>query len=240
VRQTGASIARNIAAFGCSAIVMRARSAGEKPATSFWKAPWLSYLRRLDDGVVLGFDTVHLASTESLVPRMARRLGDRIVAEETTLEAAAAVLADEVYVALDGAVVLTRVFGIMPCGTLPGLERERAEQIAARASPALTVDSPVLVLLASRGVNREWNDRKRSARHLAMPLASPAYVEALPMVASLLRDLRTEPGMGGMRTFYVFDARTSVDAHGRHTIPDREFVQQHDVRTVIGVGGALG
>jgi hypothetical protein len=44
---------------------------------------------------------------------------------------------------------------------------------------------------------------------------------------------------GTTATFYVFDARTSVDARGRLTIPAREFVREHDVRTVLGVGGTV-
>ena len=40
--------------------------------------------------------------------------------------------------------------------------------------------------------------------------------------------------------FYVDDAATAVDSKGRRVIAAGEFVQEHDVRTVFGFGGAYG
>ena len=174
------------------------------------------------------------------------RLGGRVA---LTLESASDIFADEVHLALEGLVVLARVFAVLPYGALPPEERAFAERVAERDRRSLAAASPVLVLLGSRGSVREWNDRKRSARHLAMPLASPASAASSPMIAALLRDLGADAAAGAagpseegpsIRTFHVFDARTSVDPQGRLTIPDRDFVHQHDIRTVLGVGGTVG
>jgi hypothetical protein len=183
--------------------------------------------------------TVHLASAEGAVQRLERSLGERITTA-LTLEAAARVLAADVYAALEGALVLARVFGVVRYDALPSSERAIACEVADRAGEAIAPDTRVLTLLASRGHLPEWNERRRSRAHRAIPLASREFVESSPMVASLLRELQTEESDAVVRTFYVFDAKTSVDASGRHTIPDRDFVREHDVRTVFGVGGSLG
>jgi hypothetical protein len=38
--------------------------------------------------------------------------------------------------------------------------------------------------------------------------------------------------------FYVEDARTATDAQGRKVIPAQDFVNEHAVETVFGMGGA--
>jgi len=184
---------------------------------------------------------VHLASAEGAVRRLERTLGQQIT-PALTLEGAARILANNVYVALEGAVVLTRVFGVLDYGSLPSAERAYAQRIV---HEPIAPDTRVLTLLASRGSVAAWNERKRSSAHLAIPLVSPEFVQTSPMVASLLRELHAHHDRSGhpfasIRTFYVFDARTSTDAQGRHTIPDQDFVREHDVRTVLGVGGTLG
>jgi hypothetical protein len=37
--------------------------------------------------------------------------------------------------------------------------------------------------------------------------------------------------------FYTDDAKLATDEQGRHVIPARDFVEQHDVKSVFGVGG---
>jgi hypothetical protein len=194
----------------------------------------------------------HLGSTDAdVVEALRQALQGGIRPEQVTLESAARIWTDVVYTSLGSAVVLARVFAVVSAGALPSAERAYARARAAQAGHTLAEDSQVLALMATRGTRPAWNERHRSLDHRAVPLASPDYVASVPMIASLLGDLgaelRPQPegkatwvcGTGTIGTFYVFDARTSVDARGRLTIPSREFVHEHDVRTVLGVGGTV-
>jgi hypothetical protein len=197
---------------------------------------------------------VHLAAAVfSGVPGIKAALGDSL-AKSTSLENAARAWLDAVYEPLAKALVLARVFAILPRASLPEAEGERADRVAHAAGHRLDTRSPVLTLVATRGMHSEWNERRQSHGHLALPLVSSALVEASPMIASLLDDMgvRLTSVSWGPRlvsssrevpahpTFYVPDARTTMDARGRFKIPAREFVVTHDVKTVFGVGGSLG
>jgi hypothetical protein len=198
---------------------------------------------------------MHLASADGgFVAALRSALQRRIAPAAPTLESAMAQCIDVVHASLASAVVLARGFAVVPYDRLPAAEREVAAERAAKAGHILAHDAPVVVLLATRGEKPRWNDRHASRDHLAVPLASPASVESIPMIASLLRQLGAEvrpapdgsaqlvwQGAGAIKlgTFYVFDARTRLDARGQLIIPERSFVQEHDVRTVLGVGGTL-
>jgi hypothetical protein len=194
---------------------------------------------------------LNLASAESAVVGVDLTLRQRIRDPlRVTLESASGIFADEVHAALAGLVLLARVFVRLPYESLPPAERTFAERLAERDRQSLTAESPVLVLLGSRGSVPEWNDRMRSKQHLALPLGSPSSAASFPMIAALLRDLGAGAGAlargadpvdegSATRTFHVFDARTSIDPEGRLKIPDRDFVNQYDIRTVLGAGGAV-
>jgi hypothetical protein len=110
----------------------------------------------------------------------------------------------------------------------------------------------VLSLLGTRGREASWNDRAASRGHLAIPLIDRSFVQGAPMIAKLLADLEidlkklddgapiaTRHMLGGRNgTFYVPDAQSAKDDHGRNIIASREFVQAQQVRTVFGMGGA--
>ncbi len=105
-----------------------------------------------------------------------------------------------------------------------------------------------LSLLASAGERSEWNDRRKSAGHQAIPLPRPEIVEKAPMIAQLIRQFGLDPGqvvtpspefvrdMEG-RTYGVFFV---PDAKGSPYIPAQDqFVHPHGIRSVIGCGGSL-
>jgi hypothetical protein len=97
-----------------------------------------------------------------------------------------------------------------------------------------------------------WNSRHLSEGHVGIPLASADFVETIPMIASLVKQLGmtieraqdvetaivTQSLGQAAGVFYVDDADTAVDSKGRPVIAAREFVQDHGVRTVFGFGGA--
>jgi len=149
-------------------------------------------------------------------------------------------------------VVLARVYGTVPYAKLPEAERRFTTTLVPEPERArLTAETPILVLLGSRGRKTEWNDRLASKGHLAIPLLGKEFVAAIPMLASLLREIGLEledlesPGealtrrlMGGFNgVFFVSNARLGRDAQHRLVIPAQEFVSTYDVKSVFGMGG---
>jgi hypothetical protein len=105
-----------------------------------------------------------------------------------------------------------------------------------------------LSLLATAGYRSEWNSRRASVAHRAIPLASEEIVSKAPMISSLLQQLGVElgvllnptPGLlvesepASFNVFYVPDAR------GSPYIPDQDdFVKPIGVESVLGFGGML-
>jgi hypothetical protein len=148
--------------------------------------------------------------------------------------------------------VLARVYATVPHGELPPPLATFAEGVAAPRKPGdLAHDTPVLTLLGTAGARPEWRDRTKSRGHQALPLLDAAFVESVPMLARLLRELgidlrwldespdtHSRRLLGGFNgTFHVDDARTARDNLGRHIIPAQDFVAEHQVRTVFGMGG---
>jgi len=147
-------------------------------------------------------------------------------------------------------VVLARVFATLEFAQLPAPERDAAR--AAARENVLVPETDVLTLLGSAGRQPEWNDRRRSRQHRAIPLLGREQVEGIPMVSRLLRDLRyhhkpepSEPTRLVTRAvananglFFVPHAATTVDERGRRVIPAAEFVAAHRVASVFGFGGA--
>ena len=129
-------------------------------------------------------------------------------------------------------------------GLDPALQRfARALMGAGRPTPGMKC----LTLLATAGDRPEWNDRRQSAGHQAIPLPRPEIVEKAPMIAQLIRQFGLDLGsvtssrelmrdMEG-RTYGVFFVE---DAAGSAYIPAQEqFVLPYKVRSVIGCGGSL-
>jgi hypothetical protein len=145
--------------------------------------------------------------------------------------------------------VLVRAFATVPLQTLPAGTREQVTALsnAIGIAPALTPTTPVFALLGTRGKAPSWNDRKRSEQHFGLPLVSAEFVSAIPMMSRLLDQLGVGSGwlengagqpLGNLAgLFHTADAKLATDAEGRLVIPAREFVEQHDVRSVFGVGG---
>ena len=104
-----------------------------------------------------------------------------------------------------------------------------------------------LTLLATRGIDPRWNDRRESEGHKAIPLPSVEFVRRLPMVAGLIEQLGLEladvvrPSKERMvelaqRTYGVFHVE---HARGSELIPAQSFVDEHGVVSALGFGGVL-
>ncbi|QPJ66683.1 MAG: hypothetical protein G3M78_15250 [Candidatus Nitrohelix vancouverensis] len=127
---------------------------------------------------------------------------------------------------------------------------ERLKEISRKALKA--EDAPAnlkcLTLLASMGAKEEWNSRKTSEGHQAIPLPTADFVNRLPMVSNLFKQLGLEIGdvitpridffldknEDSYGVFYVSDA---IDSE---MIPDQEnFVKPRGIQSVLGFGGIL-
>jgi hypothetical protein len=143
--------------------------------------------------------------------------------------------------------VLARLYVSIPFRELPAEEQRAAERIGRMLEVAdrITRNTEVLCLLATRGTNTEWNDRRLSHAHRALPLVDDAFVRSAPMLDSLFSQLgitgASSPvpaervGIDGI--FLVDDAATARDADGRHIVPARDFVEAHAIKSVFGFGG---
>jgi hypothetical protein len=143
--------------------------------------------------------------------------------------------------------VLVRLFKTHPYGELEGHLQEFARN-AMKTSPG----SPAmkcLVLLATVGIQPEWNSRNQSRGHKALPLPDSEYfIKAFPMVGQLVEQmgievntvLQADPAVVAdmaQRTFNVF---LVSEAKGSVYIPAQDdFVIPFGVRSVLGFGGIL-
>jgi hypothetical protein len=168
-----------------------------------------------------------------------------------SLERAAQQVAKRIHERFAEVAVLTRVYAVLKFGDLPADVTSFVETLGKDDPSRIVPATPVLTLLGTHGVKEEWCDRHRSRGHKGIPLLSGAFVDAIPMLARLLRELgidlswlddapevATRRLLGGFNgTFYVQDAATARDGQGRRIIPAEDFVAEHGVKTVFGNGG---
>ncbi len=174
--------------------------------------------------------------------------------ESASFQQASQKFVDILYEELSSSAVLFRVFATLDFERLPDNERDFVLDLARTREflSEVQAKTPVVTLLGSRGKRPQWNDRLRSERHLAIPLTSASFIKTIPMVSRLLLDMGTGlewvqkqerhmivTSMGRMaRVLYVADALESRTGDGFDVIPDRSFVTENLIRTVLGLGGA--
>ena len=195
-----------------------------------------------------GMDDVEYEDLEALW-----RALEPSLAGANSLEAAVGLFTDALYERFAPSVALARVFGTVELHQLPDEDRIFVERVAASTvgTEMLTAATPVLSLLASRGIEDEWNDRRRSRDHLGIPLLSERFVAEIPMISRLLNEIGFAPAWSGSESgfvtktlanvngiFYVGDARTAVDDRDRNIIPATGFVERYGIKTVFGFGGS--
>jgi hypothetical protein len=166
------------------------------------------------------------------------------------LEDAASEMVGTMYDEYADSIVLVRLFVTVPMQELPDRVQQFAKGLAGGAGVTLGPTSSVLTLFGTAGKEANWKDILASRGHVGIPLATPDFVDAIPMMSALLEQLgfdlgwiRGEPEivaravgrMGG--TFYVGEASTATDARGRKIIAAQDFVSQYNVKTVFGFGG---
>jgi hypothetical protein len=170
------------------------------------------------------------------------------------LDAVAQRCAEGLFASL-GNSVLIRVYATCRFGGLPALDQERVGAFAERAgvTGAMTANSPVLSLMGTAGILPEWRDRRASKDLVGIPLVGPSLGESIPMIASLMSQLSPDSqwagpeaatdiiikSMGRMGAVcHVPDAATSRDRRERLIVPAQDLVRAHQIKSVIGIGGA--
>jgi hypothetical protein len=140
--------------------------------------------------------------------------------------------------------ILVRMYKTHPFGELPPELQAFASQAA---QTELAANVRCLVLLGTVGVEPAWCVRQRSQGHRAIPLPSVDAVARLPMVAQLVSQLGYDVAQlvsstagtlldANERTFNVFHV---PEAAGSPCIPAQSFVEQYEVKSVLGCGGQL-
>lgn len=144
------------------------------------------------------------------------------------------------------ACALVRFFKTHPYRDLPDELRGivRAASPQAEAHPELRC----LTLVATRGDQPDWNSRRMSRGHRAIPLVSVDMVQRAPMIAQLITQLGLpianvvrpagalllDQDQTAHNVFYVPEALGSP-----HIVAQEEFVVRYGIRSVLGFGGLL-
>jgi hypothetical protein len=168
-----------------------------------------------------------------------------------SLEEAGQALATTLYTQFVESAILARVFVTVRFDGLPPPTRALVQAMPG-ATCAVTATTPVLSLVGTQGQEADWNDSRKSKQHRGIPLISAEFVDGIPMIARLLRELgvpldwidshdarrltKTIGSTSGL--FFVEDATRAMDDKGRKVIPAVDFVFAYNVRSVFGVGGA--
>lgn len=174
----------------------------------------------------------------------------RSSANAPTFEDAAIAVNDYLYDALrdatdDRQLVLSRIYKTHPFSALEPGQRAFAESMLGGVPPSPALQC--LCLMATRGGEQDWNDRRLSREHVAIPLQSTEQIERTPMVAGLLRQLGIDTGQlvnPGPQQLASLAGKTCNVFHVEHAVgspdvPYQDFVERYGVRSVIGFGGAL-
>ncbi len=170
-----------------------------------------------------------------------------------SLDEAAQELAAALHTQFSESVVLARVFLTVPFDSLPQANQQFVSKLAESAGAGGQVkgDTLVLSLLGTHGQEADWQDRRKSKGHMGIPLISSAFVDAIPMISRLLKELgvplewvdsrdseilqKTVGRSAGL--FFVDNAGQAKDHQGRNIIASQEFVSTHQVKSVFGTGG---
>ena len=190
-------------------------------------------------------------ATASTITELWTKVESR-VKQSKSLEEAAQALATALHTQFQESVVLARVYFTVPFGALPATNKAFVQKLAesAEAASDLKATTPVLSLIGTAGQEVDWNDRRKSKDHVGIPLTSSAFVDAIPMISRLLKELgvpldwvdtqdaeivKKMDRAAGL--FFVENAAEATDHQGRKIIPAQDFVSGHNVKTVFGVGG---
>ncbi len=142
------------------------------------------------------------------------------------------------------ACALIRIFKTHPFRDLDPELQQFARSLAPDADSI--PDLRCLTLVATAGDLPDWNSRKASRGHQAIPLTSVEFVEQAPMIAQLIQQMGLAVAMivrpdrallldQSNATYNVFHVPVALGSP--HIVAQKEFVQPYRIASVIGFGG---
>lgn len=169
-------------------------------------------------------------SMEEAANRIVRYLYDHLIDKQTNGSACA----------------LVRLFKTHPYGELEADLQEFARGILGDQS--VSSELKCLTLLATAGEKPEWNSRKTSGGHKAIPLPSEQVVTKLPMIRHLIKQLGLEintvlnpdPNLLIVlekKTYNVFHVPDAVGSP--YVVAQEEFVIPFGIKSALGFGGIM-
>ncbi len=144
------------------------------------------------------------------------------------------------------AFALARFFKTHPSAELEPTLQDFASKLV--KAPTISPSTLCLTLLATAGDKPEWNDRRQSNGHQAIPLLSEQMVASVPMISNLIRQfgvqvstvLKPDPKLIMDLTQKTFNVFHVPEAPGSPFIPSQnEFVIPCGIKSVLGFGGML-
>lgn len=175
-----------------------------------------------------------------------------IAASAETMEDAAQAVTEYVHdtfvdAAGSRATALVRLYKTHRFADLPPELQDCAQR--ADAHGLLDDDSRCLTLLGTSGSLPDWNDRRHSQGHRAIPLTSADVVAQSPMIASLVAQLGVDvetvvapatPDQTLALHHRDYDIFYVAEAEGSEMVPAQDdFVVPYAIRSVVGCGGML-
>ncbi len=170
-----------------------------------------------------------------------------------TAEEAGQLFVDIIYDYFRESLILVRLFITAGYGELPAADRKFTDKKVQEieGSPSIDTRTPILTLLATRGIHSEWNERGKSQMFRCIPLVSSRYIASLPMLSLQFKrmgfhldlidnweEVVVAKGCADLYSgmLYVRDASCDRDEQGRMIVPAREFVAKNCIGTVLGFG----
>jgi signal transduction histidine kinase len=144
------------------------------------------------------------------------------------------------------ATALVRFFLTRPLGSLPAEYREVV--LSTGRNEPIPEETPCLSLLATAGLEPDWNSPPASPADLAIPLVDSRIGATAPMIGRLFEQFGVDLAAGSQpgarvlpgdtqRTFKVFHV---AQARGSADVPAQsDFVERYDICSVIAFGGLL-
>jgi len=142
--------------------------------------------------------------------------------------------------------VLVRLFKTHPYGELEDSLQQSARRLMNGKSPA--ADMKCWTLLATAGIEPQWNSRHTAVKNTAIPLVSTEVVAKMPAISETIRqfglDIPTVLGIERERFLQLEPAVLNIfhvsEAKGSPLIPEQDsLIIPYGVKSVLAFGGLL-
>lgn len=142
--------------------------------------------------------------------------------------------------------VLVRLFITRSYNELPEYLQKIASSTNTNQVPK--PNTKCLTLIATAGVEKDWNDARKSKTHQVIPLVDDESVNQVPMFKGIVQQfgINTSDFFDNEQSIYIENCQKPYnvfflpDARGHALIPAQKgFVDSYGIKSVIGFGGGL-